>query len=332
MRLRIGPAVDEAEGAEVRAAGRFCAGERRTALSGANLSGAILTGTKFLGALNLHLTTFDSLRGAILDGVDMAGIDLRGKDLRGASLSGTKLAGALNLRYCGFDNLRGAILDGVDLTGLDLRRTDLSGTKFAGALNLRVATLDNLLALEHWRGPVAGVDLNGLDLSHTDLRGAKFAGARFDAPIPAVFANCASFPSGSDAVVGPGSIVHIAGGRRSGFNIVRVSGNHPDTANHPNAAYYKPRMPTLGTQIAWKAIGVIMTMLSASSRSPTYENRTNARQGFAQPHPSVGVWAITLYYSTLSACEHDRKKLCSSIMHIWKRRGIAHIRHSRHLC
>ena len=41
----------------------------------------------------------DNLRGAVLDGVDLALVDLRGKDL-----TGVKLAGALNLSSTNFDN------------------------------------------------------------------------------------------------------------------------------------------------------------------------------------------------------------------------------------
>jgi hypothetical protein len=66
--------------------------------------------------------TPETLRGARLDGADLAGADLLGKDLRGASLVGANLRGA---------NLAGAQLRGANVAGADLRGADLTGVDLA---------------------------------------------------------------------------------------------------------------------------------------------------------------------------------------------------------
>lgn len=62
------------------------------------------------GTLNITSCTFDNLRGVILNGYDLAGVDFGGKDLTGA-----RFRGALNNTCCTFDSRRGAILHGYDI-------------------------------------------------------------------------------------------------------------------------------------------------------------------------------------------------------------------------
>jgi uncharacterized protein YjbI with pentapeptide repeats len=92
----------------------------QAAKSGADLSGAYLSGADLRGA---------DLRGAYLSGADLSGADLRGAYLSGADLSGADLSGA---DLSGAD-LRGAYLSGADLSGADLRGAYLSGADLRGA-------------------------------------------------------------------------------------------------------------------------------------------------------------------------------------------------------
>ena len=152
--------------------------------------------------------------------------ELSDAKLCGATLTETSFVEAV-VRNADFTkaDLSGAVLQGADLTAADLSGADLTGAKFAGALNLRAATFDNL------RGAILdGVDLTGADLSGADLTGTKFAGALFNDLVQATNANVSAFPMGNRHSVQPGSIVFAAG------FILRVSGDHPSSAEH---TYYR---------------------------------------------------------------------------------------------
>ena len=153
--------------------------------------------------------------------------ELSGAKLCGATLTETSFVEAV-VRNADFTkaDLSGAVLQGADLTAADLSGADLTGTKFAGALNLRAATFDNLRGAILDGLDLTGVDLGGKDLSGADLTRARFAGALFNDPVQATNANVSAFPSGKRSSVQPGSIVFAAG------FILRVSGDHPSSADH----------------------------------------------------------------------------------------------------
>jgi uncharacterized protein YjbI with pentapeptide repeats len=71
----------------------------------------------------------DGLRGALLAGADLSGLDLRGRSLAGADAPGAVLRDA-NLAGA---SLRGAILRGADLRGACLDGSDLAGADLTGA-------------------------------------------------------------------------------------------------------------------------------------------------------------------------------------------------------
>ena len=85
-------------------------GGKRANLSGADLSGAYLSGT--------------NLSGAYLSGTDLSGTNLSGAYLSGTDLSGTDLSGA---------NLRNADLRNANLSGTNLRDT-IGDRKFIKSL------------------------------------------------------------------------------------------------------------------------------------------------------------------------------------------------------
>ena len=83
---------------------------------------------KDINGKTLLIIDGDSLRGAILIGVDLSRAILRGADLSGANLRGADLRGAdlLDANLRGAD-LRGAILCGAIIRGVDLNNADLRG-------------------------------------------------------------------------------------------------------------------------------------------------------------------------------------------------------------
>jgi hypothetical protein len=99
-----------------------------------------------------ELRHLDDLRGAVLSGVNSAGIVLNGRVLQGANAEGADLRGA---------SLRGARLGGVRFVATDLRGAELHIACLRGA------------ALSRAR-------LNGADFSGADLRGADMTGSRFN--------------------------------------------------------------------------------------------------------------------------------------------------------
>ncbi|MCI5144262.1 MAG: hypothetical protein D3923_01750 [Candidatus Electrothrix sp. AR3] len=70
-----------------------------------------------------------NLSGAILNRVDLSGVNLEGANLEGAKLNLTNLSGA-NLRNA---NLKAAALGGADLAGADLRGANMNGAIVGGA-------------------------------------------------------------------------------------------------------------------------------------------------------------------------------------------------------
>jgi len=137
-----------------------------------------------------------SFAGALLQGLDLRGVDLSGADLMGTDLKNALLEGA-NFRKT---DLRAAILWGAEAKGADfsaclLNRADLSWGKFDGAsfqdaiikgvrmksssfehANLKCVILhySSLQGIILQRADLYGSDLFGSDLSKANLREANF--------------------------------------------------------------------------------------------------------------------------------------------------------------
>jgi len=108
-------------------------------LSGANLDGAIFSGSNLFQIALSHLS---------LSGADFAAAGLLGADLSHSDLSGANLSGADLTCYAETNNSRIAVC--ADLSGADLIGAYLIDTNLSGA------------------------DLSGADLSGADLQGAKY--------------------------------------------------------------------------------------------------------------------------------------------------------------
>ncbi|MBM3506496.1 MAG: pentapeptide repeat-containing protein [Alphaproteobacteria bacterium] len=125
---------------------------------------------------------------AVLDGQDLAGVELSGAYLSGASLVRCNLADAI---------LSGAKLILADLreanlTGADLRRADLSGTVLVGAKLVRAKLAHAVLKRVELRdgqgratGKVAPTNLRGASLIDADLSFADLSEAAIDPPAAA---------------------------------------------------------------------------------------------------------------------------------------------------
>ncbi len=116
----------------------------RPDLSGANLSGAILSKVNLSGATLRRTKLIEAvLSEAYLGGANLSRANLSGADLSGANLRGADLSGA---------NLSRANLSGADFSVTVLSKADLRGANLSWA-NLNMAIL------------------NGTDLSRSNLRG-----------------------------------------------------------------------------------------------------------------------------------------------------------------
>jgi hypothetical protein len=125
----------------------------RPDLSGADLSGTILSGVSFSGA---------DLSRAILSGADFGLADLTEADLQSAGLSGANLVSA---------DLRGANLMAANLRGADLR-----GANFVAA-NLRAANLGeaNLSVADLSMADLSAASLDNMDLTVAIVGSTIFA-------------------------------------------------------------------------------------------------------------------------------------------------------------
>lgn len=117
-----------------------------------NWSNCLMEGVQLAGA---------DLRGARLRNANLSGADVRGAQLGGADLAYTSLAGA----KLGTAHLNQAAMLGANLRNADVSRADLSGANLAYAV-LKGADL-------------SGANLRGADLTNADLQGAKIEGADF---------------------------------------------------------------------------------------------------------------------------------------------------------
>ncbi|WP_437599258.1 pentapeptide repeat-containing protein [Sorangium sp. So ce590] len=117
-----------------------------------------------------------------LQGIDLAGLDLREHlmavlDFTGATLAGADLRG-VDL----FDTVfRNADLSGADFTGCKCHRTIFAGARLNGA------RLGAYFAAARFDGAaLTGADLRDADLSYADLRGADLRGALLPKQLPDV--------------------------------------------------------------------------------------------------------------------------------------------------
>ena len=109
------------------------------------------------------------MAGAILNGCDFCGANLKDANLRGAALERARLC---------FDNLGGVTtLHDVDLSGANLRDAEIHGAEFIGA---RLIGAD----LRGCRGDKTPPDrptrFDGANLSDARLGGARLTGAQYD--------------------------------------------------------------------------------------------------------------------------------------------------------
>jgi len=132
-----------------------------------------------------------SLKGALLDGCDLAGRCLDEADLTGASLIGTNFAGASLKRtslYCA--NLSAAILHNARLEQADIRGASFRGADLSHAVlddaDLRSATMmlvgnGDVSVINHGRfeNSFGGVDFSNSSLRHTSFGKARLDGAIF---------------------------------------------------------------------------------------------------------------------------------------------------------
>jgi uncharacterized protein YjbI with pentapeptide repeats len=153
-------------------------------LSGANLSGAILSKVNLSGAILRQTSLIEAilseaylgggiLREADLSGADLSGANLRGADLRGANLSRANLSGAdlsvtiLNRADLSWANLSWAHLNMAILNGADLSRSNLRGT----VLNMAILN-DTILNEAHfYHTTFAWVDLSHVKGLETAIHG-----------------------------------------------------------------------------------------------------------------------------------------------------------------
>ncbi|WKZ83109.1 MAG: pentapeptide repeat-containing protein [Acidimicrobiia bacterium] len=113
---------------------------------------------------------------AVLEGLDLSGMDLRGASFVGALLSEVDMGGA-NLTGADFrhSEVYGSNLAGADLSDADLRAAVISSTSLDGAA-LRGA---NLSYTRWWGVEVTGADLRGAFLLATDWSDVAASGAVF---------------------------------------------------------------------------------------------------------------------------------------------------------
>lgn len=102
------------------------------------------------------------LRGAILAGTNLRGVNLMGANLEHAHLVGVNLEGA---------NLEGAHLVGVNLYGANLERAILQDVNLEGA-NIEGANIEG--------AELRGTSLEGANLINANLDGADLGGANLD--------------------------------------------------------------------------------------------------------------------------------------------------------
>jgi uncharacterized protein YjbI with pentapeptide repeats len=136
-------------------------------------------------ALERHLAPHDTGAGR----VPFAGVEI---DLRGAILDGIDLADAwLNLARLEEVSLRGAKLWAARLSGAKLDGADLSGAELGKAAMDHVSAVATILdraimtSVDAWQSDfrgarLRGVALNGADLDSCDLRAADFSEAVFE--------------------------------------------------------------------------------------------------------------------------------------------------------
>jgi len=133
-----------------------------------------------------------SLKGAMLDGVDLSMRKLDGADFTGASLSGANLNGASLTRasfYCAnlcMSALQNARLEQADLRGASFRGANLSHAVLDDA-DLRAAKMmvvgaDSVSIINHGEdyNSFGGVDFSNCSLRHSSFSRAKLDGAIFD--------------------------------------------------------------------------------------------------------------------------------------------------------
>jgi hypothetical protein len=113
-------------------------------------------------------------RRCLLDGRDLAGVDLSRGQLRDSSLQRARL---MRAKMVGVDAIEGRFLS-ADLSDADLTEATLRNADFTRAI-LRGAKLTraDMRGSRLFRADLTGADLTGADLNGADLSGALFDGA-----------------------------------------------------------------------------------------------------------------------------------------------------------
>jgi uncharacterized protein YjbI with pentapeptide repeats len=144
-------------------------------LDGLDLAGANLKGADMVAAI-LDNT---NLKGANLEGATIAGGEMREANLEGANMAGAKLSGAnltgANLTHANLTSadLTYAILDSADLQHADMTDADVSCAYFECA-KLQWSEMRNAIAkhANFTKAALSGADLRGADFEMANLTGA----------------------------------------------------------------------------------------------------------------------------------------------------------------
>lgn len=115
-------------------------------------------------------------RRCLMDGLDLAGVDLTGAEIRDSSFKRTDLGGAV---LVGVDGRRAKFVS-ARLVGADLSQANLVGTDFTSAdlTGARLVHAD-LRQARFFRAVLRDADLTGAKLERADFLYADLAGARW---------------------------------------------------------------------------------------------------------------------------------------------------------